>query len=134
MSTLVGPVLRCKHTLLRGLVSISLIVATRSTLGAQEPQPDSVVPLAPIEVLVSLFGSDGPNVRAGTGGVALTVDSSQLRAWRPTTALAALQRTSASAYDDLGSPSKHSAVLRGFTVGPIIGMPQGISVFLDGVL
>ncbi len=113
--------------------SLCVAAATQTALAAQEPQPDSVVPLTPIEVLVSLLGADGPNVRSGTGGLAVNVDRQHLRAWRAPTPLQALQPASASLYDDLGSPAKLSAVLRGFTVGPIVGMPQGISVFLDGV-
>jgi len=38
-----------------------------------------------------------------------------------------------SLYDDLGSPSKITLVTRGFTASPVVGLPQGVSVFLDGV-
>jgi len=35
--------------------------------------------------------------------------------------------------DEQGSPRQPDLTLRGFTVSPITGVPQGISVFLDGV-
>lgn len=38
-----------------------------------------------------------------------------------------------SLYDDLGSRNKPTLVARGFTASPVVGLPQGISVFVDGV-
>jgi outer membrane receptor for Fe3+-dicitrate len=38
-----------------------------------------------------------------------------------------------SLYDDLGSRFKPTLIARGFTAGPVVGLPQGISVFVDGV-
>jgi outer membrane receptor protein involved in Fe transport len=38
-----------------------------------------------------------------------------------------------SLYDDLGSPFKLNLSTRGFNVGPVVGLPPGVSVFLDGV-
>ena len=38
-----------------------------------------------------------------------------------------------SLYDDLGSPYKITLSTRGFNVGPVVGLPPGVSVFLDGV-
>jgi outer membrane cobalamin receptor len=35
--------------------------------------------------------------------------------------------------DDLGSPVKINLSTRGFIVGPTVGIPAGVSVFLDGV-
>jgi outer membrane receptor protein involved in Fe transport len=36
-------------------------------------------------------------------------------------------------YDDLGTPFKLNLSTRGFNVGPVVGLPPGVSVFLDGV-
>ena len=38
-----------------------------------------------------------------------------------------------SLYDDLGTPWKLNLTTRGFSVGPTVGIPPGISVFVDGV-
>ena len=38
-----------------------------------------------------------------------------------------------SLYDDLGSPYKLNLSTRGFSVGPTVGLPPGVSVFLDGI-
>jgi hypothetical protein len=38
-----------------------------------------------------------------------------------------------SLYDDLGSRYKPTVIARGFTASPVVGLPQGISVFVDGV-
>ena len=38
-----------------------------------------------------------------------------------------------SSYDDLGASYKMSLSSRGFFASPVVGLPQGISVFLDGV-
>jgi outer membrane receptor protein involved in Fe transport len=38
-----------------------------------------------------------------------------------------------SSYDDLGSAAKMSLSSRGFFASPVVGLPQGISVFLDGI-
>jgi outer membrane cobalamin receptor len=38
-----------------------------------------------------------------------------------------------STYDDLGSPYKLNLSSRGFYSSPVVGLPQGVAVFLDGV-
>ena len=38
-----------------------------------------------------------------------------------------------STYDDLGSPYKLNISSRGFYSSPVVGLPQGVAVFLDGV-
>jgi hypothetical protein len=103
-----------------------------SWLGAQ--QPDTVtIPIKPIEVIGSIVGLvSGPSVRSSLAGT-LTMTDADLRAWRPAFLPNALLGSSASVYDDLASPFKQSVVLRGFTVGPVVGMPQGVSVFIDGI-
>ncbi|MDP9347887.1 MAG: TonB-dependent receptor [Gemmatimonadota bacterium] len=54
--------------------------------------------------------------------------------WRPRTLPDALaSQAGISLYDDLGSPYKTTLVTRGFTASPVVGLPQGVSVFIDGV-
>src|SRR5919108_1235342 len=38
-----------------------------------------------------------------------------------------------SAFDDQGSRAQPTLNIRGFTLSPVVGVPQGVSVFLDGV-
>ena len=38
-----------------------------------------------------------------------------------------------SAYDDLGSAFKTTMVSRGFSSSPVVGLPQGVSVLIDGI-
>ena len=38
-----------------------------------------------------------------------------------------------SAYDDQGTPAQPTLEVRGFNLSPVVGVPQGVSVFLDGV-
>jgi len=38
-----------------------------------------------------------------------------------------------STYDDLGAETKLTLALRGFSVGPVVGVPQGLTVFVDGI-
>ena len=43
------------------------------------------------------------------------------------------RRLGVTSYDDLGSPYKLTLQSRGFAAGPVVGLGQGLSVFLDGV-
>ena len=64
------------------------------------------------------------------------VDVVQLRGVAPGPAAAAdaLGRLpGVSLFDDQGSRAQPSLDLRGFTLSPVVGVPQGVSVFLDGV-
>ena len=102
--------------------------ASRDTLA------DSVARrLPPIEVLGSLLPLGAPAVAADPTRVAI-VDAATLRARRPRLLADALQsQPGLSTYDDLGSAYKPTIVTRGFAASPVVGLPQGVSVFLDGV-
>jgi iron complex outermembrane recepter protein len=52
----------------------------------------------------------------------------------PTAAISALERLPGiSLFDDQGTRLQPQLEVRGFTVSPIVGTPQGVNVFLDGV-
>ncbi len=52
----------------------------------------------------------------------------------PSTIVTSLEQLpGVSTYDDQGSRLQPEIEIRGFTVSPIVGSPQGVSVFLDGV-
>jgi iron complex outermembrane receptor protein len=95
---------------------------------------DSVIMLAPLEVRASIAPVAGPAIGSGLPARIETIDERALREWRPNilSDVVAMQ-SNVSLYDDLGSPKKMSLGLRGFAVGPTVGMPAGVSVFVDGI-
>ncbi|MEX2157588.1 MAG: TonB-dependent receptor [Gemmatimonadales bacterium] len=105
-------------------------------LGAQQRDTtarDTVV-LAPIEVIGSIVPAAGPRIGSGIPARISTFSGREIDAWEPRTLADALgSRTGVSIYDDLGSPYKLNLSTRGFNVGPVVGLPPGISVFLDGI-
>ena len=107
-----------------------------SAAGAQQPdstRQDTVV-LAPIEVISSILPAAGPRIGSGIPARISTFSGREIDAWEPRTLADALgSRTGVSIYDDLGSPYKLNLSTRGFNVGPVVGLPPGISVFLDGI-
>ena len=116
---------------------VALLLPGASSLAAQEPDTlaadSGVVSLAPIHAVGSILPLAGPALAAGVvGGRALGEGELKLRAPRLLTE-ALRGEVGASLYDDLGSDWKQTLFLRGFTVGPVVGLPQGVSVFLDGV-
>ncbi|HEU4628138.1 MAG TPA: TonB-dependent receptor [Gemmatimonadaceae bacterium] len=109
-----------------------LLSATATTSRAQGR--DSVATLPAVEVVGSVLA---PVVSAAGSGVparSAVLGADELRVWQPRhlgEALAA--QPGVSLYDDLGSPYKTTLVTRGFTASPVVGLPQGVSVLLDGV-
>jgi outer membrane receptor protein involved in Fe transport len=95
---------------------------------------DTAVVLAPIEVIGSILPAAGPRIGSGVPARISVFTGRQIDAWEPRTLADALgSRTGVSIYDDLGSPYKLTISTRGFNVGPVVGLPPGVSVFLDGV-
>ena len=63
-----------------------------------------------------------------------TLDAAQVDAYEPRILSDALKTVAGfSTYDDLGSPYKLNLSSRGFYSSPVVGLPQGVAVFLDGV-
>lgn len=108
---------------------------------ARAQQPDStrrdttrVTQLETIEVTSSIAPTAGPRIGSGIPARISTVTGQAIDAWEPRILADALgTQTGVSLYDDLGSPFKLNMSTRGFNVGPVVGLPPGISVFLDGV-
>ena len=95
---------------------------------------DSALVLPPIEVIGSIIPVAGPRIGSGIPARISAYTGRQIDAWEPRTLADALgSRTGVSIYDDLGSPYKLTLSTRGFNVGPVVGLPPGVSVFLDGV-
>lgn len=122
------------------LTSPLLAVGVVLPLAAQQPdttrirKDSTAIELAPIEVVGSIIPSAGPAIGSGVPARISTVTGAQIDAWEPrllTDALAT--QPGISLYDDLGTPWKLNLSTRGWNVGPVVGLPPGVSVFLDGV-
>jgi len=122
---------------LSALASICLLVLPPS-LAAQQPdttKADTTVhELPPIEVVGSIAPAAGPTIGSGVPARVTTLDAEQVDAYEPRILSDALKTVAGfSSYDDLGSPYKLNLSSRGFYSSPVVGLPQGIAVFLDGV-
>ena len=108
-------------------------------LGAQHLDSTSrdttrVTTLETIEVTSSIAPTAGPIIGSGIPARISTVTGEAIDAWEPRLLADALAaQPGISLYDDLGSPFKLNLSSRGFSAGPVVGLPPGISVFLDGV-
>jgi iron complex outermembrane receptor protein len=106
-------------------------------LAAQTPDStrrDSVRTLEPIEVVGSIQPSAGPTVGSGVPARVTIIGEEAADAYEPRILSDVLsQQPGISLYDDLGSPYKLNVSTRGFYASPVVGLPQGVSVFLDGV-
>src|SRR5689334_10490596 len=90
--------------------------------------------LAPIEVVGSIQPSAGPTIGSGVPARVTILTGAQVDAYEPRILSDVLvQQPGISIYDDAGSPYKLNLSTRGFYASPVVGLPQGISVFLDGV-
>lgn len=122
----------------RAVVGITLAAVIGAVPPASGQVPDSIpsdtVFMAPIEVIGSIVPFAGPRIGSGVPARISTLAQREIDAWKPRTLADALwSRAGVSIYDDLGSPYKLNLSSRGFNVGPVVGLPPGISVFLDGV-
>src|SRR3954471_18398742 len=93
-----------------------------------------VTQLKTIEVTSSIAPTAGPTIGSGIPARISTDTGAAIDAWEPRLLADALAtQRGFSLYDDLGSPFKLNLSARGFNVGPVVGLPPGVSVFLDGV-
>ena len=119
-------------------ITAVLVLGLTSPLTAQQPdstrRDTTAVVLKPIEVIGSILAPSGPKVGSGVPARTTTISRDQIEASEPRQ-LSDLLVTQAgiSSYDDLGASYKMSLSSRGFFASPIVGLPQGLSIFLDGV-
>jgi outer membrane receptor protein involved in Fe transport len=120
------------------LVSAVLLLAP-AWLAAQQPDTTgadstAVHELPPIEVVGSIAPAAGPTIGSGVPARVTTLDAAQVDAYEPRILSDALKQVAGfSTYDDLGSSYKLNISSRGFYSSPVVGLPQGVAVFLDGV-
>ncbi|HXW96354.1 MAG TPA: TonB-dependent receptor [Gemmatimonadales bacterium] len=116
-----------------------LLTVVCASLTAQ--QPDSarrdtthVVTLTPIEVVGTIQPWAGPQVNSGVPARITILSGAQVDAYEPHILSDVMaQQTGVTLYDDLGADKKLGISTRGFLASPVVGTPQGVSVFLDGV-
>jgi len=127
-------------SVVRFALAATLVGAGFSTSGLAQ-QVDSVsrdttpvTRLETLEVTSSIAPTAGPGIGSGIPARVSTVTGEAIDAWEPRLLADALAtQPGISLYDDLGSPLKLNLSTRGFSAGPVVGLPPGISVFLDGV-
>jgi iron complex outermembrane recepter protein len=94
----------------------------------------SAFELPPIEVVGSIQPGAGPTVGSGVPARITTLGAEDVDAYEPRVFSDAVRQVAGfSTYDDLGSPYKLNLSSRGFYSSPVVGLPQGVAVFLDGV-
>src|SRR5256886_14774652 len=116
------------------LVARALVLALLPSL-ARAQQPDS----APTDTLapVVVTGVRLPTVRElarGLAGRTATLDAQDLDARGVRTLADALEQLpGATTSDELGATAEMDVSLRGVQASPVIGVPQGVTVHVDGV-
>ena len=105
-----------------------------SILRAGAARRDSIHVLAPVEVQASIAPVAGPTIGSGIPARITTLSGHDIDEWEPRILPDVLGSVAGvSVYDDLGSQYKLNVSYRGFNSGPTVGLPPGITVFLDGV-
>ena len=102
---------------------------------ARAQHPDSVPSdtLVPVVVTGVRLPTTGETARGLTGQSAV-LDATALDARGVSTLADALEMLpGVTTADELGAPAQLDVTLRGFQVSPTIGLPQGITVYVDGV-
>lgn len=122
----------------RAACCLLLAAVARSPLLAQTPDSagtdTAAVQLKPIEVIGSILAPAGPRIGSGIPARTTTITRRQLEESEPRLLSDALTTQAGfSSYDDLGASYKMSLSSRGFYASPVVGLPQGLSIFLDGV-
>src|SRR5436853_7755522 len=121
--------LRTPH-LLAGAMMLALVPPPAS---AQQPDSVPTDTLAPVVVT----GVRLPTVRElvrGLAGRTAALDAQDLDARGVRSLADALEQLpGVTTSDELGATAQPDVPLRGFQVSPVIGVPQGVTVYVDGV-
>jgi iron complex outermembrane receptor protein len=120
------------------VISLLLVLAVAPPAPAQIPDrargDTAAVELEPIEVVGSIAPTAGASIGSGIPARISIVTGKEIDAWEPRLLTDALvTQPGISLYDDLGTPWKLNLSTRGWNVGPVVGLPPGVSVFLDGI-
>src|SRR5260370_2137928 len=123
--------LRIPH-LLAGALVMALLPALA---GAQQPDsvPKDTTTLAPV-VAPGVRLPTGRELARGLAGRTASLDAQDLDARGVRTLADALEQLpGVTTSDELGATAQMDVSLRGFQVSPVIGVPQGVTVYVDGV-
>lgn len=117
---------------------MALALAAGPFAGSAIAQEDEVIELAPVEIRAPRIITPLPGVvidrdQSGTNVQSLT--EQQVKESQSVTVTDVLNSNlqSISVNDYAGNPFQQDVNFRGFTASPLIGTPQGLSVYLDGV-
>jgi len=131
-----GPLVsRSAFSLPRFLASAAWLILLPRLAEAQKPDstPKDTAALPPIVV----SGSRLPNVRElarGLTGRTAVLSARDLDARGVRSLADALEQLpGVTTSDELGAPGQLDVALRGFQVSPVVGLPQGVTVYVDGV-
>jgi iron complex outermembrane receptor protein len=116
------------------LLAATLPLAAQAADSAVARLDTTVYSLPALEVHGSILPSAGPRIGSGIPARISILSRQAIEAWEPRILPDVLaSQPGVSLYDDLGTPFKLNLSVRGFTAGPTVGLPPGITVFLDGV-
>jgi iron complex outermembrane recepter protein len=104
-------------------------------VAAQQPDstPKDTASLAPI-VVTGVRLPAAPDMARGLTGRSATLSTAELDARGVSTLADALEMLpGVTTADELGTSAQLDVTLRGFQVSPTIGLPQGVTVYVDGV-
>lgn len=116
------------------VVLVALGAGAAAVEGADRNRPEEgAVELPPVRVTAPTPLPEALP-RAWVPGAVDVLERAEIRSSRPTVLPDALQRLpGVTLQDEQGNPLQPTVTLRGFVVSPVTGLPQGVSVFLDGV-
>ncbi len=120
----------------RLFVMVGLLVTSVAQAQVQDTtaRDTTAFELPPIEVVGSIRPAAGPTVGSGVPARVTTLGAEDVDAYEPRVLSDAVRQVAGfSTYDDLGSPYKLNISSRGFYSSPVVGLPQGVAVFLDGI-
>ncbi len=114
---------------------ITLVLGVSAPLAAQDrtPPPDSVLPLPALTVEIGRLRTGAVPVAEVPFPVQIIAGSNVHGASGSSVANALTGSAGLSLTNQTGSSSQADIRVRGFALSPIVGVPQGVSVFVDGV-
>ena len=121
-----GPDIAWRAGLAVAIWTASALVPTPSAGQSEEPLGEEITVSAPTRL---------PEGRSPANGLTVqVVDAAELQASGAQTLQEGLRRLPGlNLSDEQGNPLQQDLSIRGFTASPVTGIPQGLSVFVDGV-
>ena len=121
------------HTARAAAATFSGTSPAAAAAAAPAAQPASTAPLQEVVVTAPLLGSEIPLNEVAAGIQRISADEiNRLSAHDVSNALNQLDG-SINLNDTQGNPFQEDLNFRGFTASPVLGTPEGVSVYVDGV-